>query len=86
MNHFNVTEEEKQRILKQHKDATAAFYNKKTETKLGLQKPESKKEEPKKIEPKKPVVAQPVKKVELKPTTPQKKVQTVKPGTKPVKK
>lgn len=37
---FNMSEEDKKRILEKHKEATKGHYVKKDETKKGLQKPE----------------------------------------------
>jgi len=42
MNILKLTEEEKQEILKKHKDAVKRDYDKKEEHKKGLQKPETK--------------------------------------------
>jgi len=39
-NLFDLSEEEKKKILDKHKDATKSHYVKKDETKKGLQKPE----------------------------------------------
>lgn len=43
-NLFELSEEEKKKILDKHKDATKNHYVKKDELKKGLQKPEDKKE------------------------------------------
>jgi hypothetical protein len=43
-NLFELSEEEKKKILEKHKDATKSHYVKKEETKKGLQKPEDKKQ------------------------------------------
>ena len=42
MSVFNMSEEEKKKILEKHKDATKNHYVKKDETKKGLQKPDEK--------------------------------------------
>jgi hypothetical protein len=42
-NLFDLSEEEKKKILDKHKDATKSHYVKKDELKKGLQKPEEKK-------------------------------------------
>lgn len=43
MSTFNMSEEEKKKILEKHKTATKNHYVKVEETKKGLQKPEEKK-------------------------------------------
>ncbi len=43
MSIFNMSEEEKKKILEKHKEATKNHYVKVDETKKGLQKPEEKK-------------------------------------------
>lgn len=43
-NLFELSEEEKKKILEKHKDATKTHYVKKEEIKKGLQKPGDKKE------------------------------------------
>lgn len=43
-NLFELSPEEKKKILEKHKEATKSHYVKKEETKRGLQKPEDKKE------------------------------------------
>lgn len=43
MSVFNMSEEEKKKILEKHKEATKNHYVKVDETKKGLQKPEEKK-------------------------------------------
>ena len=45
MSTFNMSEEEKKKILEKHKEATKSHYLKKEETKKGLQKPNEKKPE-----------------------------------------
>ena len=42
MSIFQMSEEEKKRILEKHKEATKNHYTKKQETKEGLKKPEEK--------------------------------------------
>jgi hypothetical protein len=42
MSVFNMSEEEKKKILEKHKEATKNHYVKKDEVKKGLQKPEKK--------------------------------------------
>lgn len=44
MSIFNMSEEEKKKILQKHQEATKNQYLKKEETKKGLQKPEEKKD------------------------------------------
>ena len=44
MSIFNMSNEEKKKILEKHKDATKNQYLKKEETKKGLQKPEENKD------------------------------------------
>lgn len=43
MSVFNMSDEEKKKILEKHKEATKNHYVKVDETKKGLQKPEEKK-------------------------------------------
>lgn len=43
MSVFNMSEEEKKKILEKHKEATKNHYVKVDQTKKGLQKPEEKK-------------------------------------------
>lgn len=43
-NVFKMTDEEKQKILEKHKNATKNHYQKKDDLKKGLQKPEEKEE------------------------------------------